>query len=122
MIITRKQLAQKLMDYLLHRTTFNDLVDWAELVMMDAEFEEQHFELIREIISRLGVGDVRSFGMTYEDYEEFLSKLGYRIHFTFAEKEKKMPWKSEHGQHSIINELPRMPNYEINQIANTTAW
>ncbi|KPA19060.1 hypothetical protein MHK_000723, partial [Candidatus Magnetomorum sp. HK-1] len=24
MIITRKKLAQKLMDYLLHRTTFND--------------------------------------------------------------------------------------------------
>ena len=68
---SKKKLAQKLMVYLLHRITSNDLVDWAELVMMDAEFEDQHFELIREIILRLGVGGVRSFGMTYEDYEEF---------------------------------------------------
>jgi len=122
MIITRKKLAQKLMDYLLRRTTFNDLVDWAELVMMDAEFEDQYFELIREIISRIGVGDVRSFGMTYEDYEEFLSKLGYRIHFTFAEKKIEIPRKSEHDQHSIVNELARMPNHEINPTANTAAW
>ena len=85
MIVTRKKLAQKLTDYLFHRTAFSDLVDWAELAMMDAEFEEQHFELIREIVARLGVGDVRTFGMTWEDCEEFLSKLGYRISLTVTE-------------------------------------
>ncbi len=85
MIVTRRTLAQKLTDYLLHHTTFSDLVDWAELVMMDAEFEDQHFELIREIVTRLGVADVRAFGMTWEDCEEFLSKLGYRISFTVTE-------------------------------------
>ncbi len=85
MIVTRTKLAQKLTDYLLHRITFSDLVDWAELVMMDAEFEDQNFELLREIIARLGVADVRAFGMTWEDCEEYLSKLGYRISLTVTE-------------------------------------
>jgi hypothetical protein len=85
MVVTRKQLAQKLTDYLFHRITFSDLVDWAEFVIMDAEFEEQHFELIRGILMRLGVADVKAFGMTWEDYEDFLSKLGYRINLTVTE-------------------------------------
>ncbi|MBF0101876.1 MAG: hypothetical protein HQK77_13310 [Desulfobacterales bacterium] len=88
MIVTRKKLAQKLTDYLYHRITFSHLVDWAELVMMDAEFEDQHFELIREIVTRLVVADVRTFGMTWEDCEEFLSKLGYRISLTVTEYAK----------------------------------
>ena len=85
MIVTRRTLAQKLTDYLLHRATFSHLVDWAEFVMMDAEFEEQYFELIREIVARLGVADVRAFGITLESCEEFLAKLGYRISFTVTE-------------------------------------
>jgi hypothetical protein len=34
---------------------------------------------------RLGVADVKAFGMTWEDCEDFLSKLGYRINLTVTE-------------------------------------
>lgn len=79
MRITRQEVAQKLIDYLQHRITLTELVDWAELAMMEAEFEERDFETLRDIVSRLGLADVRAFGMTWEDCEDFLSRLGYRV-------------------------------------------
>ena len=85
MIVTRKELAQNLTDYLFHRIKFNDLVNWAELAIMEAEFEDQHFELIKEVLMRLGVADVRAFGITWEDCEEVLFKLGYRVNLTITE-------------------------------------
>ena len=35
-------------------------------------------DTIRDITSRLGLADVREFGLTWEDCEGFLSRLGYR--------------------------------------------
>jgi len=79
MKVTRKKVAQKLIDYLNHGITLTELVDWAESAMMEADFEEQNFEAIRDIVSRVGLADVRAFGMTWEDCEDFLSRLGYRV-------------------------------------------
>ena len=36
-------------------------------------------KIIREIVSRVGLADVRAFGMTWENCEDFLSRLGYRV-------------------------------------------
>ena len=46
--------------------------------MMDEEFDERDLDTIRDITSRLGLADVREFGLTWEDCEGFLSRLGYR--------------------------------------------
>ncbi len=78
MKITRKDVAQKSVDYLHHRITQAELVDWAETVMMDADFESHDFETLRDIVSKIGLADVKAFGMTWEDCEHFLSHLGYR--------------------------------------------
>jgi hypothetical protein len=85
MKITHKMVAQKLIDYLNHGITLTELVDWAESAMMEADFEEQDFEIVREIISRVGLADVRAFGMTWEDCEDFLSRLGYRVSVQVSE-------------------------------------
>ncbi len=85
MKITHKMVAQKLIDYLNHGITLTELVDWAESAMMEADFEEQDFEIVREIISRVGLADVRAFGMTWEDCEDFLSRLGYRVRVQVSE-------------------------------------
>ena len=77
-MITRDALASQLRDYLQHRITRAALVDWAEHAMMDEEFADQDFETVREITSRLGLADVREFGLTWEDCEGYLSRLGYR--------------------------------------------
>jgi hypothetical protein len=78
-MITRELLARQLSDYLQHRITRAQLVDWAESAMMDAEFEERSLETLREITSRLGVADVRDFGLTWEDCQDYLTRLGYRV-------------------------------------------
>ncbi|MEA3414750.1 MAG: hypothetical protein U9R02_01090 [Thermodesulfobacteriota bacterium] len=85
MKITRQKIGQKLIDYLYHRITLAELVDWAESAMMEADFEEKDFELLRDIVSRMGLGDVKAFGMTWEDCEDFLSRLGYRLSIKVSE-------------------------------------
>lgn len=36
------------------------------------------FENLRDIVARIGFADVRAFGLTWEDCETFLNRLGYR--------------------------------------------
>ena len=79
-VITRQLAADKLAAYLQHDLSLADLVDWAESAMMDAELERQHFSAIRDVVARLGLADVRAFGLTWEDCEELLKRLGYAAH------------------------------------------
>lgn len=79
-IITRQKVADTLAAYLQHDLSLTDLVAWAESAMMDGEFEHQHFASIRDVVARLGVADVRAFGLTWEDCEELLKRLGYAAH------------------------------------------
>ena len=84
-MITPKLVAEKLSAYLCHKIDIADLVDWAEKVMMENEFEQRHYETLQEIVSRLGVADVRAFGLTWEDCERFLNKLGYAVRVEVVE-------------------------------------
>ncbi|MPZ21238.1 MAG: hypothetical protein GEV06_25575 [Luteitalea sp.] len=77
-MITRDILASRLRDYLQHRITRTALVDWAERAVMEEEFDDRDFDTIRDITSRLGLADVREFGLTWEDCDAYLSRLGYR--------------------------------------------
>ncbi len=78
MKITRKEVARRITDYLHHKITLPELVEWAESMMMEGDFENQDFEALRDVVSRLGLADVKAFGMTWEDCETFLSRLGYQ--------------------------------------------
>ncbi len=75
--ITRQAVAEKLGAYLHHDLSLADLVTWAESAMMEGEFDSEHFADIRDVVARLGVADVRAFGLTWEDCQELLGKLGY---------------------------------------------
>ena len=86
MRITREVVAGKLRDYLQRRITLDELVDWAEKAMMEGEFEEEHFEVLRDIVARLGLADVRAFGLTWEDCMEFLNRLGYEAKVEVLQK------------------------------------
>jgi hypothetical protein len=77
-MIARDTVATRLRDYLQHRTTRAALVDWAERAMMDEEFDETDLDTIRDVMSRLGLADVREFGLTWEDCDAYLSRLGYQ--------------------------------------------
>ena len=79
MIVDRHAVAQKLLAYLRHEITVADLVDWAECAMMDAELAEADLPALRDVVSRLGLADVRAFGLLWEDCEAMLRRLGYTV-------------------------------------------
>ena len=59
-MITRQDVANKLIDYLYYRMSLAELVHWAEQVMMEEEFDERDLSLLRDIVARLGLSPQRS--------------------------------------------------------------
>jgi len=78
MLVTKQTAAEKLAAYLHHEISRAQFVDWAENALLDGELAEQDAEALRFVVWRLGVADVRSFGLTWEDCESLLERLGYR--------------------------------------------
>lgn len=76
-LITTQTVADKLTAYLRHELDLAGLVDWAEQAMQEAEFEPKQHDEIRDVVSRLGLADVKSFSLTWDDIERFLAQLGY---------------------------------------------
>jgi cobyrinic acid a,c-diamide synthase len=77
MTITKLAVADKIAAYLHHEITLAELVDWAEGALMDGEFAEPDVAALSQVVARLGVADVRAFGLRWEDCEELLRKLGF---------------------------------------------
>lgn len=63
-VITRQTVVDKLAAYLHHELSLSGLVAWAETSLMDGEFDGNHFSVIRDVVARVGVADVRAFGLT----------------------------------------------------------
>jgi len=80
MTIGKRTVARKLTSYLRHRTTLAELVGWCVRAMMDAEFSQSDLPVVRDVVSRLGVADVRAFGLPWEDCEDMLRRLGHAVH------------------------------------------
>lgn len=66
-----------LASFLRYDISLADLVSWAEDAMIDGEFDEKEAATISDVDLRLGVADVRAFGLTWEDCEQLLRQLGY---------------------------------------------
>ena len=77
MIITKQQLAVNLLNYLQHKTTLNDLVNWAEEAFMEGDIQGEDPEVVRDILARLGLADVKAFGLFWDDCNNYMQKLGY---------------------------------------------
>jgi hypothetical protein len=84
-MITHKDVADRLIAYLLHNISLGELVNWAEKAMMEEDFEEEYFDTIKEIVGRLGVADVITFGLMWEDCERYLDRLGYKVSLKIEE-------------------------------------
>ena len=83
MIVTREEVATHLIGYIQGTERLEDLVSWAEDVMAEGELEDQLTQAIRDIVARVGLGDVAAFGITWDDVRDMLSKLGYRAKVEF---------------------------------------
>jgi len=81
MIITKEIVYKKIKAYLMHEIAIEELIEWAESAMMDSDFDDNHFDVILDVIARIGIADVKAFGLTLEDLEDMLHKLGYSIKY-----------------------------------------
>ena len=79
MTITRQTVAEKLAAYLQHQTPLAQVVDWAENAVMAGEFAPADAPVLTQVVARLGLADVRAFGLTWEDCEQMLRALGYSV-------------------------------------------
>ena len=79
-MITRDEVASKIAAFLQQSISLNEIVAWAEDAMQDGEFEETSADTLTEIVARLGVADVRAFGLTWDECRDFLNRLGYNAH------------------------------------------
>ena len=77
MTITKQIVAGQIATCLHHEITLDQLVDWSERALMDGEFAESDAATLSQVVSRLGVADVRAFGLAWDDCEEMLRKLGF---------------------------------------------
>jgi hypothetical protein len=77
MTITKQIVTENIALYPRHDISLADLSSWAEDAMMEGEFDENEAAVISDVVSRLGVADVRAFGLTWEDCEQLLRQLAY---------------------------------------------
>jgi cobyrinic acid a,c-diamide synthase len=77
MTITKQTVADRIAAYLRHDITLAQLVDWSERALMEGEMAEGDAGTLSSVIARLGVADVRAFGLAWEDCEELLHRLGF---------------------------------------------
>jgi hypothetical protein len=71
-MITKQTVAEKLGNYLHGELALRELVDWSENSIAEGEFESPK---LLEIVARLGLADVRAFGLAWEDFQEILHAL-----------------------------------------------
>ena len=82
MVVTKQQVAVQLLNYLQSNITLKNLVSWAEDAIMESNIQDEDTQLIIDILGKLGLGDVKEFGLYWDDCVDMMKKLGYdlRIH------------------------------------------
>jgi hypothetical protein len=79
-MVTRQAVAGRIGAWLRHELSLDQLVDWAETALQDEDFDPAAVAELSEVVGRLGLADVRAFGLTWEDCETLLQRLGYKAH------------------------------------------
>jgi hypothetical protein len=79
MKITRETVAARLTAYLRHRISLGKLVAWGEKALMEGELAGPEADRVRDVLAKLGLADVREFGLSWEDCEAMLRSLGYAV-------------------------------------------
>jgi hypothetical protein len=83
-MITRHTVAAKINSYLNHEISLVELVDWSENILLEGEIADDDIEVVSEVVARLGVADVKNFGLIWEECDALLQKLGYQLQFKLS--------------------------------------
>jgi hypothetical protein len=79
MTINKQIVGKKLLSYLQHKISLNELVDWAENAIMKHDFQPKEAKPLREVLGKIGVADVKMFGISWDECEKLMRKLGYKL-------------------------------------------
>ena len=85
MTATKRIVAQKIFAYLNRKLSLERLGDWAERVIMEVNIAEKDMDVLMTVLGRLGLSDVRSFGLTWEDCQVMMNQLGYSLQVEMGE-------------------------------------
>lgn len=84
-MITKQVAAGAILSYLRHEISLTQLVDWAEDSLLEASFLEKDMDVLTQVLGRLGLADVQTFGLAWEDCEELMRMLGYTLQVQMME-------------------------------------
>lgn len=77
-MITRESVCDMLLAYLNSRISLSRLVEWAEHALAEEDLAPYEAEVISDSLARLGLADVRAFGLTWQEIDAMLAALGYQ--------------------------------------------
>lgn len=83
MVITLDSVFEKLREYMNRSITVDELADWALNAILVYEFEGKNYEAIRNILCRLGLANIKSYGITWDDCKNYFSILGYKVNIQY---------------------------------------
>ena len=78
-MVTKKEIANKLLNYLNNQVMLAELVSWAEDTIQNGDIEEAEPKIIMQMLGRMAAADVKEFGLLWEDCEQIMSQLGYTL-------------------------------------------
>lgn len=78
-MVTKKVIAEKLPAYLQHNLSLAELIGWAEKKLIQSNYEDDSSHTIRNALARLGIANVKAFGLEYQDCEDIMQKPGYTL-------------------------------------------
>jgi hypothetical protein len=86
-MITREQVANKILDYLNGQMSLTQLVHWAEdaiVIFTESDERPAGADTIRDIVLYIGAADTPDFPMTWDVIKEFLERLGRPVQSILA--------------------------------------
>jgi hypoxanthine phosphoribosyltransferase len=78
-VLMRGAILQQFNAYLNHETTPSELVDWAQETLARGDLSPDDEALLRDLVTRAGDPEDGKFGLTVEDFREFLNRLGHEL-------------------------------------------
>ncbi len=76
-MITKQIIAEQLLKYLNHKISLAQLVDWAELSIMNGGLEPNDTKKLMCVLGKIAAADVKEFGLSWNDCESMMTDLGF---------------------------------------------
>lgn len=81
MRVTKDILANKILEFLNRRISIDQFANWAENAMIEGDYEEEYFDVISDLLPKIGVVNVKGFELPIAFYLNALIQLKFHAVF-----------------------------------------